>query len=93
MPMAKSLLLLSCVILMSLSASCVTLGPKVEKQTVFVRLTDDAGNPVKVGVVARNVRVPIDYKTEAGEIVRVEVDIGGWSVIPPRKSSNGEAGP
>lgn len=77
--MASLLLILSVLTL----PGCVTIGPKVEKRTVYVRTTDSQGRPLKIGVVAQQAKVKADLTTKSGDIVTEEVDIGGWSITPP----------
>jgi hypothetical protein len=60
-----------------------TLGPKVERQTVFIRTYDANGRPVIVGTVAENKKVKMKYETQDGGSYTEYLDIGGWDVSPP----------
>ena len=80
--MAKSLLLTSVLLL----SGCVTLGPKVETKTIRVNGNNEKGEPVKIGYVKKNIRVPVQYETVKGEIGTAEIDIGGWEVVPPKEN-------
>jgi len=60
---------------------------KVERKPVFIDQYDKNGRPIKIGVVSKNVKVPVLYETESGEQFEEMLDIGGFQVSPPAKVS------
>lgn len=64
-------------------SGCVTLGPKVEKKTVYVSKYTESGVPIKIGTVDKNVKVPLRFIAANGEEYTEAVNIGGFNVSPP----------
>jgi len=62
-----------------------SIGPTIATKTVYVDATDSNGRPVKIGRIAKNVKLPIEIVTKDG-IVEDEIDVGGWQVSPPAKA-------
>lgn len=74
-----------CLLMMSLLlCSGCRIGPETKERVVIVRSTDEQGRPVKIGLVGKNVKVPVRYETEKGETGEAVLDIGGWGVVPPK---------
>ena len=73
---------MSVLTLLASCMGCVTLGPKVEKKTVYVNKYDSQGRPIVIGTVDKNVRIPLRYITKDGGEYVEEIDIGGFDVSP-----------
>lgn len=80
--LAKVLLPLSVLTL----PGCFTLGPTTKERTTFIRMTDEVGNPVKIGVVRDNIKTTVQIVRQDGSVGEAILDIGGWSVIPPKEN-------
>lgn len=78
--MLSLLLLSSCT---AIKMPDINLGPKTESDVIYTSKYDPQGRPVKIGVVKKNVVVPIDYITDNGKRFTANLDIGGWDVSPP----------
>ena len=63
------------------------LGPQETIRTVYVNQNDSQGRPVQVARISENKRVKVELITVRGEIVEDEIDLGGWSVIPPKENA------
>lgn len=73
-----------CLMLLALPlAGCVTLGPKIETKTVYVKQYDKTGAPLVIGTVDQNVKVRVRYVTAGGSEYTDTLDIGGFNVSPP----------
>lgn len=74
--------------------SCgLSLGPQVERQTVFVKTVDVHGNPVTVGRIAENATLKIVVKKDDGTEYTTEQDLGGWGVVNPSAMQTKEEKP
>ena len=82
-PRQRSLLTALLLLSMTLTTGCLGLGGKTVERVTFVNLYDEAGREVIAGRIAKNVKVPIVIVTTDGELVKTEMDIGGWNVSHP----------
>jgi len=85
MKLMGMLFLMTNTLLLSGCSFAPRIGPQTETRTVYVDRTDSSGRPVKIGRVAKNVKVPIELETDKGEVIEDTLDIGGWQVSPPVK--------
>lgn len=92
----RSLQTLLTLLSLTLLVGCgeVTIGPRTSNEVVFVDKYDPVtGVPIKIGVVKKNVKVPIKYETDDKRQFEGVLDIGGWSVSPPPLPTPLEAAP